>query len=142
MSDAVIEQETPTQAPKATIEEVISRYVDLRDKKAKMKNDLDKKLQKVDEAMTRLEQYMLNYLNETGLSSVGTGEFTAYKATTTSVTTGDKEAFLDYVKDQEAWGLLDVRPSKTAVVEFRNEHDDLPPGVNWREENVVRIRRA
>lgn len=142
MSDEVIDQQAPVQGQKPNIETVVARYVDLRDRKAAMKADLDKSLEKIDEAMERLERYMLNYLTETGLSSVGTGEYTAYTASVTSVTTADKQAFLDYVKEQEEWGLLDVRPSKTAVVEFRKENDDLPPGVNWREEKVVRIRRA
>lgn len=142
MSDEVIDQTAATAVPSHTIEDVVARYVALRDKKAALKAELDKATEKIDEGMVRLERFMLDYLNKTGLSSVGTGEFTAYKASVTSVTTGDKQAFLDYVKEQEAWGLLDVRPSKTAVVEFRTENDDLPPGINWREENVVRIRRA
>lgn len=142
MSDEVIDQPAAAAAPQHTIEDVIARYVALRDKKAALKAELDKATEKIDEGMVRLERFMLDYLNKTGLNSVGTGDFCAYKASVTSVTTGDKAAFLDYVKENEAWGLLDVRPSKTAVVEFRTENDDLPPGINWREENVVRIRRA
>ena len=142
MSEEVIDQTAAAAAPSHTIEDVVARYVALRDKKAALKAELDKATEKIDEGMVRLERFMLDYLNKAGRSSAGPGEATADKASVTSVTTGDKQAFLDYVKEQEAWGLLDVRPSKTAVVEFRTENDDLPPGINWREENVVRIRRA
>jgi hypothetical protein len=37
---------------------------------------------------------------------------------------------------------MDVRASKTAIVEFVEANADLPPGINWRAETVVRIRRS
>lgn len=132
----------PAEAKTTKIEDVIERYVQLRDLKAQRKALFDAEMAKVDEGMERLERFMLEYLTKAGLSSVGTGALTAYTASVTSVTTADKQCFLEYVRANEQWHLLDVRPAKTAIVEFRNEHDDLPPGVNWREEKVVRIRRS
>ena len=31
---------------------------------------------------------------------------------------------------------------KQAVEQYKEEHGDLPPGINWREEVVVNVRRS
>jgi hypothetical protein len=76
------------------------------------------------------------------MDSVKTEAGTAYKSTRISVTTGDKDAFMEFVRTNDEWPLLEVRPSKSAVEEYRAAHDDLPPGINWRAEQVVNIRRS
>lgn len=39
------------------------------------------------------------------------------------------------------WALLEVRPSKSAVEQCRDEFNDLPPGVNYSEYVEVQVRR-
>mgnify|MGYP006295887309 CR=1 FL=1 len=54
----------------------------------------------------------------------------------------DKEAFLDFVRKNDLWQLVDMRPLKAGIKEYREVNDDLPPGINWREERTVQFRRA
>jgi len=54
----------------------------------------------------------------------------------------DKDAFMTHVKSNEDWQLMEIRCSKTAVEQYKAEHDDLPPGVTWRAERAVNIRRS
>jgi multidrug efflux pump subunit AcrB len=124
------------------IEDLIDRYVKLRDRKAVMKAEYEASIAKIDEAMTKVENYILGHLNTNGIDSVGSPAGTAFKQTMTSATVRDWDELLPYIKSHEAWNLLDHRVNKTAVVEFKEANNDLPPGVNWREETVVRIRRA
>jgi len=49
--------------------------------------------------------------------------------------------FMQYIKDNEEWSLLEIRPSKAAVEQFLAANEELPPGVNWRSERVVNFRR-
>ena len=85
---------------------------------------------------------LLQIFEETGSKSFSTPNGTAYASVRTSASVDDKEAFMEYVKNTEQWPLLEVRASKTAVQQHRDIHEDLPPGVNWREERVVNIRRS
>jgi hypothetical protein len=124
------------------IEQLIDRYVKLRDKKAVMKAEYEASVAKIDEAMEKVENFILGHLNANGVDSVGSPAGTAFKSTVTSATVKDWDALLDYIKRDQAWNLLDHRVNKTAVIEYKDAHSDLPPGVNWREEAVVRIRRA
>jgi hypothetical protein len=55
----------------------------------------------------------------------------------------DRDAFLHgFVIPNEAWEFLENRVSKSAVEQFKEANNDLPPGLNWREERVVNIRRS
>jgi hypothetical protein len=77
------------------------------------------------------------------MDSVKTENGTAYTAVRTTASIADREAFMDYVKANEEWSLLEVRASKTAVEQFCESNDNaLPPGVNMRSERVVNIRRS
>jgi hypothetical protein len=123
------------------IDDIVDRYIKLRDLKAKKTADLKVELETIETAMARCEQHILNHLNTNGLESCGTTAGTAYKSPVTSATVADWPALLDWIKAEGAWNMLDRRVNKSAVVQFKDAHDDLPPGVNWHEEIVVRIRR-
>lgn len=124
------------------IETLIAKYIKARDLKATLKAEYDLKVEALDSAMEKIENVVLAKLNEMGTDSFGVkGVGTAYKSAVTSATVADWDATLQFIKDNDMWNLLDHRVNKTAVVEYRKANDDLPPGVNWREEHVVRIRR-
>jgi len=125
------------------LSEAVSLYIKLRDQKAQMKADFDAQVAPLQEKMDKLEAKLLEVFNQTGMDSVKTEFGTAYATVRTSASIADRDAFMDFVKANEEWALLEVRVSKTAVEQFRSANDDeLPPGVNVREERVVNIRRS
>lgn len=125
------------------LSEAVSLYIQLRDKKAQMKAEFDATVAPVQEKMDKLEAKLLDVFNQTGMDSVKTEFGTAYATTRSSASIADRDSFMDYVKANEEWSLLEVRVSKTAVDQFRSANDnELPPGVNIREERVVNIRRS
>ena len=125
------------------LSEAVSLYIQLRDKKAEMKSAFDASVAPINEKMDKLEAKLLDVFNKTGTDSVKTEHGTAYTAVRTTASVADREAFMDYVKANEEWSLLEVRASKTAVEQFCQSNDNsLPPGVNMRSERVVNIRRS
>jgi phage host-nuclease inhibitor protein Gam len=125
------------------LSEAVSLYIQMRDKKAQMKSDFEASVAPLTEKMDKLEAKLLDVFNKTGMDSVKTEFGTAYATTRTTASVADREAFMDYVKANEEWALLEVRTSKTAVEQYRSANDnELPPGVNLREERVVNIRRS
>lgn len=122
--------------------DLVALYVRLRDKKAELKAEYESKIDKIDGNLDKIEAKLLQIFEESGMDSVKTEAGTAYKSTRVSVTTGDKDAFMEFVRTNDEWPLLEVRPSKSAVEQYREQHDDLPPGINWRAEQVVNIRRS
>ena len=124
------------------VDELVKRYILLRDKKLAIKKEYDEKVAKLEQVMDKVEAVLLKHFEETGAESVKTDSGTAYKSHRTSATVADWDAFLAHVQRHEAWELLEHRAAKKAVEEFKAANDDLPPGINWSSEVVVNIRRS
>lgn len=125
------------------LSELVAKYIEIRDKKSKLKEEYDTKLAKIEEALNRIECKFLEVFDQAGMDSVKTEFGTAYSSTKTSATIADREAFMEFVKNHDEWPLLEVRCSKTAVEQYKDAHENvLPPGINWRAERCVNVRRS
>lgn len=124
------------------LSEVVEKYIELREQKSQLKAEYDAKVSKIEANMTKIEGKLLEIFEQTGMDSVRTSSGTAYASVRSSASVADREAFMDYVKANEEWPLLEVRASKLAVEQYKSVNQELPPGINWREERVVNIRRS
>lgn len=125
------------------ISELVAKYIELRDKKAEIKAEYDGKVAKIDEVLNKIEGKFLEVFEQTGMDSVRTEFGTAYSSLRTSASIADREAFMEFVKSRDEWPLLEVRCSKSAVEQYKDANDNvLPPGINWRAERVVNVRRS
>ena len=124
-------------------EQMIDAYIRLRDRRAQRKAAYLAEDESDKQYMEKIEALFLKSLNEEGLTSKSCkGVGTAYITTKTSVTTADREAFMNFIRDGDMWQLLEVRPAKAAVEEYVSANEELPPGVNMRREMAVNIQRA
>ena len=124
------------------LDEVVKNYIALRDRKAAIKAEYDAKAAKIDAVLDKAEAKILEYFEQSGLESIRTDTGTAYKSTRNSATVGDWDSVLAHVLETENYQLLEHRVSKKAVEEYRMANEDLPPGVNWRSEVTVNVRRG
>lgn len=124
------------------IDELVEKYIALRDKKAAIKAEYDAKVARIEEVMDKAEAAMLKKFEELGVENVKTKAGTAYKSVRSSATVADWDSFLHFVKQQDAWEMLEHRASKKAVEEYKAANDDLPPGINWRAEVTINVNRG
>lgn len=125
------------------LSDAVRLYIKLRDRKAEIKAEMDEQIKPIQEKMDKLEAKLLEAFQSTGVDSVKTEHGTAYTAVRTTASVADRDAFMAFVKAREEWSLLEVRPAKTAIEQFRAANDnELPPGINIREERVVNVRRS
>lgn len=124
------------------LSDVVAKYIELRDKKAQIKGEYDMQIAPIEEKMAKIEGKLIEVLNQTGGKLIRTPHGTIYTSVRSSASVADREAFFEFVKQNEEWPLLESRANKTAVQEYRDLHQDLPPGINWREERIVNIRRS
>lgn len=125
------------------LSDAVSLYIKLRDKKAEIKAQMDEQIKPLQEKMDKLEAKLLEAFQATGVDSVKTEFGTAYTSVRTTASIADRDAFMEFVKAHEEWSLLEVRAAKTAIEQYRAANDDeLPPGINIREERVVNVRRS
>lgn len=126
----------------AKLDEIVAKYMQLRDRKKVIKDEYDAKVADLDAAMERIENYLLAEMQKSGLKNLPTEAGTAYMSTRTSATVADWDSLLHFVREHELWTMLEKRVSKTAVDEYVAANDDLPPGVNVTQAVVVNIRRS
>lgn len=136
-----MDTEAPTRSA-APVDQIIERYIALRDKKADLKAAFTQSTEAIDAALERIENFLLKTMQDLGVESLRSGLGTAYKQAQTSATVADWESALDWVKKNEQWAMLEKRVSKSFVEAYKNENADLPPGIDWREVTKVNIRRS
>lgn len=123
--------------------EMISLYISVRDRRAQRKKAFQEADADDEKIQDTIEARFLERFIKTGTNSISaTGIGTVYTTTRTSATVADKEIFMKYVRERDEWPLLEVRAAKTAVEQYKDVHGELPPGINWREEVGVNIRRG
>lgn len=133
-------------------DQVVRLYIVQRDHK-KVADDAHKTaLAATDAFLARAEAHLNRVMTEQGVDSIKTSNGTAYKTTKTSATVADWTQTLEWIQTNAAWNFLDKKVNKTAVVEHmklyaatpedkRGDMTPLPPGVAWREEVAVNVRR-
>lgn len=124
------------------LSEVVAKYVELREKKANLKSEYDMQVAPIEAKMAKIEGKLLEVLDQTGGKSFRTPHGTAYVTVRTTASVADREAFFEFVKQNEEWPLMQVAVVKSAVEQYKSVNQELPPGINWREERVVNIRRS
>lgn len=124
------------------LNEVVEKYILIRDRRSARKKEFDAADAHDKELQAKIESKLLQVFEQTGLDSCRTEFGTAYKSSRSSASVADKEVFMKFVRDSQAWPLLEVRAAKTAIEQYKDEHQELPPGVNWSEEVTINVRRA
>ena len=124
-----------------TVESVISGYLKLRRKKESIEAEAKERAAEVKEKMVYLEKWLKDKADQDGVSSFKTGSGTAFLTTTDFATVADWYAVLGFVKENEAFEMLEKRVSKNAVREHIEAHSAVPPGVNYGTKLNINIRK-
>ena len=126
----------------ATPLELITEFIRLRDQLSEKKAEFKQVEDQIKTRQAQIQGELSQVMSQLGVDSLKTPSGTAYLTEKVSVLTSDKEKFLEYVQKNEAWELLDIRGSKTAIQEFTLENNDVPPGIELSRFQDVGIRRA
>ena len=125
----------------STPAEMIEQYIRLRDHKAKADKEFKKSMERVNLAMTTIENNLLQHFEDNGTSSaVAKGIGTAYVRVVTSMTTEDRDQLLKWALTNKELGALDIRPNKTIINE-KLDSGEVVPGVKVTQTRLVGIRR-
>ena len=77
-------------------------------------------------------------LKNVPVKGIGTGYFT----TILSATVANPSAFKQFVKENDAWDLIENRASSTAVKSYIEGNNAPVPGVSFSQTQVFKIRSA
>jgi len=123
------------------VDQVVAAYIKLRNKKAAIEEKAKADVAEIRENMVKLEAWLLRQADEAGVTSFKTDAGTAYITTLDFAQVADWDATLEFIKNNEAYEMLERRVSKKAVREYIESHSQVPPGVNYGTKLEVNIRK-
>eukprot|EP00919_Chromeraceae_sp_WS-2016_P034543 GHVR01081730.1.p1 GENE.GHVR01081730.1~~GHVR01081730.1.p1 ORF type:complete len:134 (+),score=13.59 GHVR01081730.1:217-618(+) len=122
--------------------QMLKLFIGLRDRRAQRKAAYEDDDAGDRSKQDKIEVEFLRRFNERDIDNVSSrGVGTAYRSTRASATVADWDQLFDFIQTNEAFEMLERRVNKTAVQQYKDEHADLPPGVNWNETQVINFRR-
>lgn len=124
------------------IDDIIGKYVELRDKKSAAKAKYDAYVKNIDDKLHRLEAYLLKQIDAQGVESFKSAHGTAYTQEVTRCSGSDWPAIWAYIKEHDRFDLLEKRISSKTAKEIQETTGDYPPGINVFTERKVVVRRA
>lgn len=123
--------------------EVIAKYVTLRDKKNKLVREQKEEVAKYTEKLDMIETWLLREYQKEGLTSQkGLDGSTAFIKSADTCTVKDRDAFLNFIKDNDHFELADIRASKTVIRDYMEETGNLPPGLSWSSIDKINVRKG
>ena len=123
------------------VDDVIATYMKLRSQKESLEAETKEKVAEVKAKMEKLEAWIKEQADLQGVTSFKTKHGTAFLTTTDYATVADWDAMLTFVRENDAYDMLEKRVSKTAVRGYIEQTKTVPPGVNYGTRLDVNIRK-
>jgi hypothetical protein len=124
-----------------SIGDVIRTYMKLRDQKAAIEAQLKDQVAAIKVKMEKLEAYLKTQMDAQGLTSFKSEYGTAFLTTTDYANVADWDAVLNFIRENEAYDLLEKRVSKIAVRGYIERMKAVPPGINYGTKLEVNVRK-
>jgi hypothetical protein len=126
----------------STLDDYVTAYIKLRDKKSELAAAFAEKEQEINRRLDIIKGQFLEHCKDNGVESVKTSSGTFWRSQKTRFWTGDWEAFNNFVVKHEAVDLLEKRIHQGNMKQFLEENPEaLPPGLNADSEYTITVRR-
>ena len=124
-----------------TGDQVIEAYLKYRNKKEALEAEIKDQVKELKDKMAKLEAWIKTKADAEGVTSFKTAHGTAFVTTNDYANVADWDAVLSFVKENEAYDMLEKRVSKNAVRGYIDEHKTVPSGVNYGTRIDVNVRK-
>ena len=124
-----------------SVNEVLKRMLEIRDKRAEIKKDFEEKDRKLRQMYERGENWLLDHMQKTGHSSFKADGISVYTSETTRASIPDWNALCDYIRESGNVDLLQKRVNTKNLKQLDEEGKPTPPGVKTEQVVSVNIRR-
>ena len=130
-------------AERPDLDRLTSIYLKIRDKRSELKREFENEDKDLEEQQKMLAEQMLESCKELGADSIKTPHGTIIRSVKSKYWTGDWDSMYTFIKEHDAFGLLEKRLHQTNMKDFLNENPDvMPMGLNVENEYTIVVRRA
>ena len=135
--------EVQGEQPSLPLDKLAAIYIKIRDAKDTLTSDYKKQYATLEEQMGVLETEMLEICKNMNADSIRTKAGTIVRSVKSRYWTNDWDSMYQFIKENDAYGLLEKRLHQTHMKEFLSENPDLlPMGLNVESEYTVVVRRS
>ena len=124
-----------------TVDAVIKKYMKLRSQKEAVEAEVKERINQIKADMTKLEAFLKAKMDADGLTSFKSEHGTAFLTTTDFANVDDWDAVLQFIREENAYDMLERRVSKTAVRGYIEANKEVPPGVKYGTKLDINIRK-
>ncbi len=125
------------------LDKLTKAYLKLRDQRAELKQRFQAEDEELEVQMQMLQEEMLNICKQNNATSIRTEHGTVIRQVKSRYWTNDWDSMYTFIREHEAFGLLEKRLHQTHMKEFLSENPDkLPMGLNVESEYTITVRRS
>lgn len=118
-------------------------YLKIRDARAELKSRYEEDDKKLEEQMDVIEAKLLDICKATDADSIKTQAGTVMRRVATRYWTNDWDSMYNFVKENDAYGLLERRLHQTNMKQFLEENPDkFPKGMLLDSQYKITVRRS
>jgi len=129
--------------PSVSVDKLAEAYIKIRDAKDMLTGKYKAECAEMDAQMDVLEGAMLDTCKQLNADSIRTQHGTVIRSIKSKYWTGDWDSMYQFIKEHDAFGLLEKRLHQTNMKEFLSENpDSFPMGMNVENSYTIVVRRA
>ncbi|NDG30749.1 hypothetical protein EB118_11830 [bacterium] len=143
MDEDIQDLVSPEEKRAVPVDKLAGVYIKIRDARAKLKSDYEAQDLELEEQMEVIEEQLLEACKFIGADSIRTAAGTVIRSIKSRYWTNDWDSMYDFVRKNDAFGLLERRIHQSNMKQFIEENPDLlPTGLNTDSRYSIVVRRS
>jgi len=124
------------------VEQLVKVYIKMRDARQKLQQEFDEADSKIKIQQEAIQQALLELCKETGTDGLKTSAGTVTRTVKTRYWTSDWNSMKNFIKEHDAFELLEQRVHQTNMKSFLEGNPNLmPQGMNIDSKYAITVRR-
>jgi ATP-dependent Lon protease len=124
------------------VEQLVKAYIKMRDARQQLQRKFDEADDRIKQQQDAVQQALLELCKETGTDGLKTSAGTVTRTVKTRYWTSDWNSMKNFIKENDAFELLEQRVHQTNMKSFLEENPNLmPPGMNIDSRYAITVRR-
>jgi hypothetical protein len=124
------------------VEQLVKAYIKMRDARQQLLREFDEADDRIKQQQDVVQQALLELCKETGTDGLKTSAGTVTRTIKTRYWTSDWNSMKNFIKENDAFELLEQRVHQTNMKSFLEDNPNLmPPGMNIDSKYAITVRR-
>jgi hypothetical protein len=143
MDEGIQDLVSPEEKQSVPVDKLAGIYIKIRDARARLKSEYEAKDTELQEQMDMIEEQLLEACKAIGADSIRTVAGTVIRSVKNRYWTNDWDSMYSFVREHDAFGLLERRIHQTNMKQFIEENPNLlPMGLNTDSRYSIVVRRS